>query len=78
MIDDLEPSARRAARRFRLEAPTFNDHLDESALDPGAVRALLNTELVTPRLVNGVGAITLASAGQREITRKWPKPQPLK
>ena len=74
MIDDLEPSARRAARRFRLEAPRFNDHLDESTLDPAAVRALLRAELVSRRLVNGVGAISLTPAGQWEVTRKWPKP----
>ena len=73
LIDELEPSARRAARRFRLEAPTFKDHLHESTLDPGAVRALLKAELVNRRLVNGAGAISLTPAGQREVARKWPK-----
>ena len=76
MIDDLEPSARRAARRFRLEAPTFNDHLLESTLDPAAVRALLRAELVSRRLVNGVNAVSLTPAGQWEVARKWPKGGP--
>ena len=73
LIDELEPSARRAARRFRLEAPTLNDHLDESTLDPSAVRALLRAELVSRQVVNGVGVISLTSAGQWEVARKWPK-----
>ena len=73
MMDDLEPTARRAARRFRLEAPTFNEHLLESTLDPAAVRALIRSELVSRRLVNGAGAISLTPAGQWEVARKWPK-----
>jgi hypothetical protein len=73
LIDELDPPARRAARRFRLEAPTFNEHLLESTLDPAAMRALLRAELVSRRLVNGIGAISLTPAGQWEVARKWPK-----
>jgi hypothetical protein len=84
MIDHLDASAKRATRRFRLEAPTSRESADEGTLNPAPAPALWKAELsgatwqtgstlfLSPRSENGKWPVNGQRLGIRQGTARRP------